>query len=48
MPRLIGTHAEPYGPHHFTRDDLQNITVDCILAAAKNDGFELKTVTSSA
>ncbi|MDD3457682.1 coenzyme F420-0:L-glutamate ligase [Sphaerochaeta sp.] len=43
MSRLIGTHARAVrAPIISQGDDLQNITVDCILAAAKNDGFELK------
>ncbi|MDX9985674.1 coenzyme F420-0:L-glutamate ligase, partial [Sphaerochaeta sp.] len=43
MSRLIGTYARAVrAPIISQGDDLENITVDCILAAAKNDGFELK------
>lgn len=43
MQRLIGTHARAVrAPIISQGDDLQKITVECILDAAKNDGFELK------
>jgi len=43
MQRLIGTHARAVrAPIISQGDDLEQITVDCILDAAKSDGFELK------
>lgn len=43
MQRVIGTHARAVrAPIISQGDDLETITVDCILAAAKHDGFELK------
>ncbi len=43
MQRLIGTHARAVrAPIISQGDDLEQITVDCILGAAKSDSFELK------
>ena len=43
MQRVIGTHARAVRAPIITQgDDLKNITVDCILNAAKQDCFELK------
>jgi F420-0:gamma-glutamyl ligase len=43
MQRVIGTHARAVrAPIISQGDDLKKITVDCILDAAKNDGFSLK------
>lgn len=43
MHRVIGTHARAVrAPIVSQGDDLRQITVDCILDAAKNDGFTLK------
>jgi hypothetical protein len=43
MQRLIGTHARAVrAPIISQGDNLESITVDCILDAAKSDGFEIK------